>query len=79
MRKLLKKLPYDILMLFAVVLAIVPIGEPHLLEKIRMLLSGNLVKGLDYFDLIMHSTPIILLVLKFAFSFSDPSKDKKDS
>jgi len=78
MKNLLKKIPYDILILFAIVLAIVPIDEPHLLQKLQMLFSGNLVKGLDYFDLLMHSTPIILLILKYAFSFSDPSRYNKD-
>jgi len=79
MKKLLRKIPYDLLILFAIVLAIVPLNEPHLLQKLKMLFSGTLINGLDYFDLLMHSTPTILLILKFAFSFSDSSKYHKDS
>lgn len=38
--------------------------EPHLVEKLRMLLAGTLVRPLDIFDLAMHATPLALLVLK---------------
>ncbi|VAW71242.1 hypothetical protein MNBD_GAMMA12-1437 [hydrothermal vent metagenome] len=77
MKKLLKKIPYDILVLVAIMLAVVPLGDPHLLQKLKMLFSGSLIKGIDYFDLLMHSTPTILLIVKFAFSFSDSSKNRQ--
>jgi len=73
MKKLLDKIPYDILIVFAVILAIVPISpEPHLVEKVRMLLNGTLSKGIDIFDLIMHSSPLLLLAMKAIFSMSKP-------
>lgn len=62
----LEKFPYSILIAFAVVMAIVPPGQSHLLEKTRMLLSGTLRRPLDWFDLVMHSAPLILLVIKAA-------------
>ena len=42
----------------------VPYPMPHLLEKLLMLTSGTLTKPLDIFDLLMHGTPITLLILK---------------
>lgn len=68
MKNFLAKLPYDILILAAIMLAIVPIGEPHLLQKLNMLFNGTLKKPLDIFDLFMHSTPIVLLILKFTLT-----------
>jgi len=41
-----------------------PHPEPHLMEKVKMLLDGTLQKPLDIFDLLMHGTPITLLVIR---------------
>lgn len=38
--------------------------EPHLFEKLRMLLSGTLVKPMDWFDLFLHATPWLFLFAK---------------
>jgi len=38
--------------------------EPHLFEKVRMLLDGTLVKPVDIFDLFWHSWPILWIVLR---------------
>jgi len=60
----LEKTPYALLIALAVIMAIVPPGQSHLLEKTRMLLSGTLRRPLDWFDLVLHSAPLILLVVK---------------
>jgi hypothetical protein len=44
------------------------IPEPHLWEKLKMLASGALTKPLDIFDLLLHGTPWLLLVLKLLLS-----------
>ncbi|AKH20895.1 hypothetical protein [Sedimenticola thiotaurini] len=38
--------------------------EPHVWEKLKMLFSGTLVKPIDIFDLLLHGTPFVVLVLK---------------
>lgn len=38
--------------------------EPHLWEKLKMLAAGTLVRPLDWFDLLLHATPVVLLALK---------------
>jgi hypothetical protein len=53
-----------VLILAAVLLAAMPLGQPHLLEKLRMLMAGTLKRPLDWFDLLMHSAPLLLLFLK---------------
>ena len=38
--------------------------EPHLWEKLKMLSAGTLVKPIDIFDLLMHGSPFVVLILK---------------
>jgi len=65
MLKWLDKIPFILLFVAAIVLGIAPgPPEPHLVEKVKMLLAGTLSKPIDIFDLVMHSLPLILLVLK---------------
>ncbi|NTV14871.1 MAG: RND transporter [Desulfobulbaceae bacterium] len=40
------------------------VPQPHLLEKLKMLTAGRLVKPLDIFDLFLHLIPLLLLVAK---------------
>jgi hypothetical protein len=64
--KLLDNFSYPILIGFAVLLGLAPFRpEPHLVEKLGMLFQGTLSRPLDIFDLVMHSTPFILIILKF--------------
>ena len=38
--------------------------EPHVWEKLKMLASGDLVRPLDIFDLLLHASPFALAVVK---------------
>jgi hypothetical protein len=61
----LDRLPWIWLLLLAAWMAIAPITpEPHLVEKLRLLVRGALVRPLDIFDLVMHATPLLLVALK---------------
>ncbi|MDH5301142.1 MAG: RND transporter [Gammaproteobacteria bacterium] len=61
----LDKLPLFPLVVIAIMLALAPfVPEPHLLEKLKMLLDGSLQRPLDIFDLLMHATPLLLVVIK---------------
>ena len=56
---------FPVLIILSILMAMAPFGaEPHLIEKWNMLMAGTLVRPLDIFDLIMHSAPIMLLLLK---------------
>jgi len=53
------------LLIVGVFLAIAPINpEPHLAEKLQMLSEGMLIRPADIFDLLMHSTPSVLMAIK---------------
>jgi hypothetical protein len=65
MLKLIDKIPLSMLLVLAVFFALAPFQpEPHLVEKSRMLLNGTLHKPIDIFDLIMHATPLVLLIVR---------------
>lgn len=63
--KFLAAFPYVLLIPIALLMALAPFGAtPHFVEKWRMLLSGTLRRPIDWFDLVLHSTPLALLVMK---------------
>lgn len=63
--KLLDKIPLPLLLIVALALGLAPfVPQPHLWEKLNMLMDGTLSRPIDIFDLLMHSAPVILLVLK---------------
>ncbi|NIQ96647.1 MAG: RND transporter [Desulfuromonadales bacterium] len=49
----------------AVLVGLAPLRpEPHLVEKLRLLLEGQPLRGIDIFDLLFHAFPLGLLLLK---------------
>jgi hypothetical protein len=65
MWKFLNKLGWGPLIFAAVLLGLAPFRpEPHLVEKLRMLVQGTLRKPIDILDLLFHLAPLILIVLK---------------
>lgn len=67
----LDNLPTGALVIAAVMLGLAPFApEPHLWEKLKMLADGTLSKPIDIFDLFMHATPAVLLIVKLVRSRS---------
>jgi len=63
--KWIDEIPLGFLVLAALFFGLMPFTpEPHVWEKIRMLAAGQLVRPLDIFDLLLHGTPWVLLVVK---------------
>ena len=50
--------------------------EPHLLEKFNMLTAGELTRPIDIFDLVLHGTPWVLLVLKLYLLATESSESR---
>jgi len=60
--KFFRKIPWVFLIPTAVLFALTPFRpEPHLLEKLRMLANGQLIRPVDIFDLFMHGTPLLVV------------------
>jgi hypothetical protein len=67
--KWLDSIPYVVIVPLAVLLALAPFTpEPHLWEKLKMLFAGTLVRPIDIFDLFLHGTPLLILLLKLVYS-----------
>jgi hypothetical protein len=61
----LDRIPMHMIVLPALLLGMAPfVPEPHLWEKLKMLMGGTLHRPIDIFDLLMHGTPSILLLMK---------------
>jgi hypothetical protein len=61
----LAQLPWSLVILACLTLGLAPFfPEPHIWEKLKMLVTGTLTKPVDIFDLLMHATPFILALLK---------------
>jgi hypothetical protein len=65
---LMDRLGWDLLIIACLTLGLAPYRPPHVWEKLVMLSRGRLRKPLDWFDLFLHGTPWILLVLKILLS-----------
>ncbi len=61
----LDRTPVGYIALPALLLGLAPfVPEPHLFEKLKMLFAGTLSRPLDIFDLFLHGTPVVLLLIK---------------
>lgn len=61
----LDRTPLPLLVLATLMLGLAPfLPEPHLWEKLKMLVAGTLVRPIDIFDLILHATPAVLLIIR---------------
>jgi len=58
------KMPWGLLILACLTLGLAPFAPPHIWEKLQMLSKGELVRPIDWFDLVLHGTPWVLLILK---------------
>lgn len=70
------KIPLWPLVAFAVFMSLAPFSpEPHLLEKLRMLVNGELTKGIDIFDLFWHALfPVLLLLRLIRYKKAAPNE-----
>lgn len=67
LRNLLDRLSLTILLVLCATLGLAPFTpEPHIWEKLGMLVSGTLVRPVDIFDFLLHGLPWVLLLAKLA-------------
>ncbi len=62
---MLEQLPLSYAVIAAATLGLAPfVPEPHIWEKIKMLKAGTLKRPLDWFDLLLHAAPFMVLAAK---------------
>ena len=66
---LIYKLDWPIILIMCATLGLAPFSPPHIVEKISLLINGELIKPLDWFDLFFHGLPWIILTLKAVVHF----------
>ena len=65
MGKLIDRLPIWVAVLLGIAMGLAPFyPQPHLLQKLTMLIDGTLSRPLDIFDLFWHGFFPVLLVIK---------------
>lgn len=61
------RLPTAVFLVVALTLGLAPfVPEPHVWEKLKLLATGDLVRPIDIFDLVLHGTPWLLLAIKIS-------------
>lgn len=71
MRNLLTQLPWPVIIVACLTVGLAPFAPPHIWEKLRMLFRLQLVRPIDWLDLLMHGTPWVLLILKVWVEVTD--------
>ncbi|MBN2630718.1 MAG: RND transporter [Rhodobacteraceae bacterium] len=62
---ILDQIPLHLAVIAALTLGLAPFfPEPHIVEKLRMLMQGTLVRPIDMADLAMHGLPWLVLLAK---------------
>ena len=65
MTRWFERLPWTVVLIACASLGLAPFTPvPHVVEKLGMLFRGQLVRPIDWFDLVMHGAPWALLVAK---------------
>ncbi|MCY0147941.1 hypothetical protein OEG84_09520 [Hoeflea sp. G2-23] len=63
----LDQISWPIVIIACLTLGLAPFfPEPHIWEKLKMLMAGSLIKPIDIFDLLMHAAPFLLAAVKLA-------------
>lgn len=65
----INQLPWSVVILLCLTLGLAPFAPPHIFEKIQMLFNGELKRAIDWFDLLLHGAPWLLLIVKAVISF----------
>ena len=64
-------LNYNLIIPLVVVLGFAPyFPQPHIVEKLRMLMAGTLHRPIDIFDLFWHAWPFALLIIRIVRDLS---------
>ncbi|NQU63740.1 MAG: RND transporter [SAR324 cluster bacterium] len=59
-------LNWSMVIFLCLTIGLAPFSPPHIWEKLQMLLAGDLKRMIDWFDLLLHGSPWVLLLLKIA-------------
>jgi hypothetical protein len=64
----ISNLPWSVVIILCLTLGLAPFAPPHIFQKIQMLFNGELKKLIDWFDLLLHGFPWMILLIKAIIS-----------
>jgi hypothetical protein len=64
------RLPWGLVVILCLTLGLAPFRPPHVVEKLQMLLQGDLRRPIDWLDLFLHGAPWVLLLAKLGVSLA---------
>jgi len=68
----LRRTPITLFLMISLTLGLAPfMPEPHIWEKLKMLVAGDLTKPIDIFDMAFHGIPWVLLLAKLGIMAAD--------
>lgn len=74
LRHLLSKIPLSLIVIACLTIGLAPFFPiPHVWEKLTLLAHGALSRPIDIFDLLLHGSPWILLILRLLLVRSKPA------
>jgi hypothetical protein len=63
----LDRVPWWVTLLLVATVGLAPFNpQPHVVEKLILLVNGRLTRPIDIFDFFLHTAPWLLLALKLA-------------
>lgn len=68
MVEFLNRLPWGLLIFACLTVGLAPFRPPHLWEKMVWLYHGKALRPIDWFDIVLHGTPWVLLTMKAALA-----------
>ena len=75
MHKLFERMPLSLLVVLCLTLGLAPfVPQPHLWEKLGLLVAGELTRALDILDLLLHGVPWLLLIAKLFWLSRKPPR-----
>jgi hypothetical protein len=70
MKTIIQSIPWSIVVLLCLTLGLAPYSpEPHVIEKLQLLISGRLHATVDVFDFLFHLSPFIIALIKLFYTF----------
>jgi hypothetical protein len=64
----MSKLSWSAIVLLCLTIGLAPFSPPHVVEKLSLLLRGELIRAVDWFDFVLHGFPWLLLAAKAVLS-----------
>lgn len=75
MKDWLDRTPWGLIVLACLTLGLAPFAPPHAWEKLTLLVHGQLIRPIDWLDLLFHAAPWMVLILKLVAGTGRKSRD----